>query len=169
MELDLLGYNGFIFLVRWAHFLAGITWIGILYYFNFIQGPFLGGVDEAATKKDVTTKLMPRALWWFRWGAMFTVLAGLILYWDLMQRVGAGVFMTSQGGWSITLGGLMGIIMWFNVWFIIWPKQKIALGLVEADDAAKAAAGRTAMLFSRTNTMLSIPMLYAMVSAQNLF
>jgi uncharacterized membrane protein len=161
--MQLFSYLGFIFLVRWAHFLSGITWIGILYYFNFIQGPFLAQVTEAATKKDVTTKLMPRALWWFRWGAMFTVIAGLIMYFDHWGQVGSGFLQSSQGV-SITIGGILGLIMWFNVWFIIWPNQQKIIAAAEQGKGPTELGGkpRIAFLASRTNTMLSIPMLFFM-------
>ena len=169
MDLDLLSYHGFMFLVRWSHFMAGITWIGILYYFNFIQGPFLAGVDEAATKKDVTTKLLPRALWWFRWGAMFTVLAGLILYFD-MAGGSFDTWVRTQQGVAITIGGIFGIIMWFNVWFIIWPNQKKIIASVEQGKGPTDLGGkpRTAFLASRINTVFSIPMLFFMAASSHM-
>jgi uncharacterized membrane protein len=167
--MSLLSYEGFIFLMRWVHFLAGITWIGILYYFNFVQGPFLAGVQEAATKKDVTTKLLPRALWWFRWGAMITVIVGLILYFDRWHKIGDG-FLSSQPGVSITIGGILGLIMWFNVWFIIWPNQQKIIAAAEAGKGPTELGGkpRVAFLASRTNTMLSIPMLFFMAASGHL-
>jgi uncharacterized membrane protein len=144
-------------IARWGHFLAGITWIGILYYFNFIQVPFLKTASPE-TKAELFKEggLVRNALWWFRWGAMFTLIFGLMLY---MQIAG-------NATWDIRLGALLAIIMWFNVWFIIWPKQKIVVGIVEGASAEeKAAAGRVALLASRTNTLLSIPMLFFMASS----
>ncbi|MBI3992190.1 MAG: hypothetical protein HY342_02870, partial [Candidatus Lambdaproteobacteria bacterium] len=117
--MDILFTNvGYEFILRWIHFMAGITWIGILYYFNFIQGAFMAEV-EAGTKFDVTTKLLPRALWWFRWAAMITFIAGWLIY----INKGAAAY-TGPNGMAITFGGILGTIMWFNVWFIIWPNQK---------------------------------------------
>jgi len=157
---------GWEFLFRFLHFLAGITWVGVLYYFNFIQTPFFGTELGGQAKSAMTRGLVPNALWWFRWGAMLTFLSGWTLI--LMYLTHGGMSLGDGLITRILTGGAMGSIMWFNVWFIIWPAQKKALGIVQVDDAAKAAAGRTAMLFSRTNTMLSIPMLYAMTAAQNL-
>ena len=147
-------------LFRYAHIVFGVAWIGLLYYFNFVQTEYVKEADDGA-KADVMAKLAPRALWWFRWAALFTFLTGLILLWWIssQQRYNLG----------IVLGALMGTIMMLNVWGIIWPNQKKALGIVEADADTKAASARTAMLFSRTNTLLSIPMLFAMVSAQNIY
>ena len=169
--LNLFSELGIMFLIRWGHFLAGITWIGILYYFNFVQGPFLAGVEEAATKKDVTTKLLPRALWWFRWGAMFTVIFGLILYFNMATRSGdIGAFVGTAQGLSITIGGILGIIMWFNVWFIIWPHQQKIMAAVGEGKGPTELGGkpRVAFLASRTNTMLSIPMLFLMAASSHM-
>ena len=139
------------FLTRWAHVLFGVTWIGLLYYFNFIQGAYFAEATADA-KADATQKLAPRALWWFRWGAMGTFLTGLYLLYIL----GAGA---SQ---YIILGALMGIFMFLNVWLIIWPNQKIVIGLSEGD---KVVAGGKALLASRTNTLFSAPMLYGMLAS----
>jgi uncharacterized membrane protein len=168
--MELFSYHGFIFLMRWVHFLAGITWIGLLYYFNFVQGPFLGQVQEAATRKDVTTKLLPRALWWFRWGAMITVLAGLTMYFDFWGQRGGVNWLGSQQGVSITIGGVLGLIMWFNVWFIIWPNQKKIIAAVEAGKGPTELGGkpRVAFLASRANTVLSIPMLFFMGASSHM-
>jgi uncharacterized membrane protein len=116
--------------------------------------------------------IAPAALWWFRWGAMATIVTGLILAWMngyILEAVLLGILDGVPKHFAIGVGMWMGAIMWFNVWFVIWPNQKKALGIVEVDAGAKAAAARTAMLFSRTNTLLSIPMLFAMVSAQNIY
>ena len=158
-------------LFRWGHILVGITWIGLLYYFNFVQIPNMPNIPDEQ-KPAVTKVIAPEALFWFRWGAMSTIITGLIVAWlndYLVDAITIGLVSGAARHTAIGIGMWLGAIMWFNVWFVIWPKQKIALGLVEAEDSAKAPAGRTAMLFSRTNTMLSIPMLYAMVSAQNIF
>ena len=158
------------FAFRWLHVLGGIMWIGILYYFNFVQIPNMAKIDEAQ-RPAITGVIAPAALFWFRWGAMWTIVTGLILAWlngyiadAIMLGISSGVAKESMIG----IGMWLGAIMWFNVWFIIWPNQKIALG-IDGAEGDKPAAGRTAMLFSRTNTMLSLPMLWAMISAQNLF
>ena len=159
------------FFFRWLHVLSGVMWIGILWYFNFVQIPNMPNIP-AEQRPAVTKVIAPAALFWFRWGAMATIVTGLILAWlngYIVDAISLGLASGVAKNTAIGIGMWLGTIMWFNVWFIIWPKQQIALGMVDGDDAAKAAAGRTAMLFSRTNTMLSIPMLYAMVSAQNLF
>ncbi len=159
------------FLFRWLHVLSGVMWIGLLWYFNFVQIPNMPNIP-AEQRPAITKVIAPCALFWFRWGAMSTIVTGLILAWlsgYIADAILIGITSGAVKHTAIGIGMWLGAIMWFNVWFVIWPKQQIALGMVEADDAAKAAAGRTAMLFSRTNTLLSIPMLYAMVSAQNLF
>ena len=140
-------------LFRYAHIVFGVTWIGLLYYFNFVQTEYIKEAEDAG-KADVMAKLAPRALWWFRWAAMFTFLTGLVLLWwvSSQQRYNLG----------ISLGALMGTLMMLNVWLIIWPNQKIVIGLAEGD---KAAAGPKAGLASRTNTLFSLPMLYFMVAS----
>ena len=159
------------FLFRWLHVLGGIMWIGILYYFNFVQIPNMAKIP-AEQRPAITGVIAPAALFWFRWGAMWTIVSGLILA-AMNGYIGDAIMIGLSDGVAkhslIGIGMWLGTIMWFNVWFIIWPAQKIALGIVEAEADAKAKAGRRAMLFSRTNTMLSFPMLYAMISAQNLF
>jgi len=171
--MELFSAAGYEFILRWIHFMSGITWIGLLYYFNFVQAPFMGEA-EAGTKTDITTKLAPRSLWWFRWGAMFTIIAGLLIYFQRMHQMGAGQFFESSYGISITIGGTLGLIMWFNVWFIIWPNQKFIIAATQAaKDAGKAPEGignrpRVAFLASRTNTMLSIPMLFFMAAASHM-
>ncbi|MDP7065058.1 MAG: urate hydroxylase PuuD [Arenicellales bacterium] len=140
-------------LFRYAHIVFGVAWIGLLYYFNFVQTEYVKEADDGA-KADVMAKLAPRALWWFRWAALFTFLTGLILLWwvSSQQRYNLG----------IVLGAFMGTIMMLNVWGIIWPNQKIMIGLAEGD---KTVAGPKAALASRTNTLLSLPMLYFMVAS----
>ena len=148
-------------------------WIGLLYYFNFVQIPNMPNIPDDQ-KPAIGKVIAPAALWWFRWGAMATIVTGLILgyfngYIHDALALGALNDFEVPKNIAIGIGMWLGIIMWFNVWFVIWPNQKKALGIVEADAETKAASARTAMLFSRTNTMLSIPMLFAMVSAQNLY
>ena len=168
LALDKLWWS---FLFRWLHVLSGVMWIGLLWYFNFVQIPNMANIEESQ-RPAITKVIAPSALFWFRWGAMSTIVTGLILaglngY--LIESLGLGIGGGSARITAIGIGMWLGAIMWANVWFVIWPNQKIALGMVEAEAAAKAAAGRTAMLFSRTNTMLSIPMLYSMTAAQNIF
>ena len=163
--------NWWAFLFRWLHVLSGVMWIGLLWYFNFVQIPTMPAIPDDL-KPAIGKHIAPAALFWFRWAAMATIVTGLILaslngY--VLDALAIGLTDGVAKHTAIGIGMWMGIIMWFNVWFIIWPNQKKALGLVEADADAKKAAARTAMLFSRTNTLLSIPMLYAMVSAQNLY
>ena len=165
--------NFYAFIFRWLHVLSGIMWIGLLYYFNFVQIPNMPNIPDDQ-KPAIGKVIAPAALWWFRWGAMATIVTGLILgylngYIHDALALGALNDFEVPKNIAIGIGMWLGIIMWFNVWFVIWPNQKKALGIVEADADTKAASARTAMLFSRTNTMLSIPMLFAMVSAQSLY
>jgi uncharacterized membrane protein len=132
------------FYLRWIHFLAGITWIGILYYFNFVQTPFFAET-EAGVRTGVIQKLVPRALWWFRWGAMFTFLAGILMYLIRIHTIGSESFFVSQYGVTITLGGLIGTIMFLNVWLVIWPNQQIVIAsanqVAQGGQPLRAAAG----------------------------
>ena len=159
-------YNPFwMFVFRWLHVLSGVMWIGLLWYFNFVQIPNMPNIPDDQ-KPAVSKVIAPAALWWFRWGAMATIITGLILGY-INGYLHTAMTLTLMGGGSpnelfIGIGMWLGIIMWFNVWFVIWPNQKKALGIVEADAEVKAASARTAMLFSRTNTMLSIPMLFSL-------
>ena len=158
MEMAIIDY-----LARWGHYLAGITWIGLLYYFNFVQTEYFKEADPAA-RTDAFTGLVPRALWWFRWGAMFTFLTGLIM----LGIRGAGLTV------DITIGAVLGTLMFLNVWLIIWPNQKIVIASnqqVKDGGEALAEAGAAAPkagLASRTNTLFSIPMLYFMGSSAHL-
>lgn len=161
------------FLFRWLHVLSGIMWIGLLYYFNFVQIPNMPNIPDEQ-KPAIGKVIAPAALWWFRWAAMATLVTGLILgytngYIHDAMSLGAMNDFAVPKNIAIGIGMWLGIIMWFNVWFVIWPNQKKALGIVDASADEKAASARTAMLFSRTNTMLSVPMLFAMVSAQNIY
>ncbi len=155
--------------VRWLHVISGVMWIGLLWYFNFVQIPTMPEIPDEQ-KPAIGRHIAPRALFWFRWGAMATIVFGLwlgYLKYDLSDLLTLGHGQGSVGFTLLGIGMWFGIIMWFNVWFVIWPNQKKALGLVEADADAKARAARTAMLFSRTNTLLSIPMLLGMVAGSH--
>ncbi len=145
------------FLDRWLHVISGVMWIGLLWYFNFVQIPTMPKIPDEL-KPGVSKHIAPEALFWFRWGAMATLITGLLL--ALLNGYLLDALALRHG---IGYGMWFAMIMWFNVWFIIWPSQKIALGLVSADAAAKPKAAARAKMFSRINTLLSIPMLYAMV------
>jgi uncharacterized membrane protein len=172
--MSLFSNAGVEFLLRWLHFLAGITWIGLLYYFNFVQGPFFAEAD-GGTKSAATQKLVPRALWWFRWGAMLTFLSGALI---IAKRIGEAPPDVAAWStpWAVTIltGALFGTLMFLNVWLVIWPKQKIVIASAVAAatggqaNPAAAAAGRRAFLASRTNVVLSIPMLFFMGAASHL-
>ena len=163
-SFDQTAFN--MWLLRWFHVLSAIMWIGILYYFNFIQIPNMGNIPDEQ-KPAISKVIAPAALWWFRWGSVATVVTGLIL--AHLNGYLHDVMTLSNGQWPIGGGMWLGLIMFLNVWGVIWPNQKRALGIIEVDADTKAKAARKAMLFSRTNTMLSIPMLVAMTVAQNNF
>lgn len=160
------------FLMRWLHYFFGIIWIGHLYYFNFTQVPFFGETD-ATTKSNAIQKLVPRALWWFRWGAMFTFLTGLVMLGIWGQEVKGEALKTSFGLF-ISVGAILGTLMFLNVWLIIWPSQKVVIESTTNVAQGKAALpnaaakGAAALLASRTNTMFSIPMLFFMGAASHL-
>ena len=156
---------------RYTHVLFGIMWIGLLWYFNFVQIPNMAKIPDEQ-KPAIGKVIAPAALFYFRWAAAFTILSGLILgglngyLHDAMTlSIGSGIPKHT----AIGIGMWLGVIMAFNVWFVIWPNQKRALGMVECDPELKAKSARTAMLFSRTNTLLSLPMLLSMVASQNLY
>ena len=158
-------------IARYTHVVVSIMWIGLLWYFNFVQIPNMTKIPDEQ-KPAIGKVIAPAALFYFRWAAAFTVLSGLILAWlngylhDAMTlSIGSGIPKHT----AIGLGMWLGVIMAFNVWFVIWPNQKRALGMVECDAELKMKSAKTAMLFSRTNTLLSIPMLLTMVAAQNLY
>ena len=158
-------------LFRYFHVVAGIMWIGLLYYFNFVQVPNMSKITDEQ-KPAITKVIAPSALFWFRWAAFVTVITGLIVaylngYAHEAMTLGIG----SGGGkyTAIGIGMWLGLIMAFNVWFIIWPNQKKVLGIVEASAEEKPAAAKKALIASRTNTLLSLPMLLSMVAAQNLY
>ena len=158
-------------LFRYIHVVVAIMWIGLLWYFNFVQIPNMAKIPDEQ-KPAIGKVIAPAALFYFRWAAAFTVLSGLLLalfngyLHDAMTlSIGSGIPKHT----AIGIGMWLGIIMAYNVWFVIWPNQKRALGIVDCDPDLKAKSARTAMLFSRTNTLLSLPMLFTMVAAQNLY
>jgi len=162
VDLAILDSNAPAFLARWIHLLGGVAWIGLLWYFNFVQGEYFK-VADAASKSDVIRKLVPRALWWFRWAALVTFVSGLILL-GIKQLMGYGII----------VGATLGTLMFLNVWLIIWPNQKIVIASAEKvaaggeADPKAAGAGAKAGLASRTNTLFSIPMLFFMASSVHL-
>lgn len=166
-----LDHNWFSFLFRWLHVIAGVMWIGLLWYFNFVQIPSMPKIPDEQ-KPAIGKVIAPTALFWFRWAALATLVTGLIVAAMNGYIVRALTLGMSGDGPSkdiyIGIGMWLGLIMAFNVWNIIWPNQQIALGMVEATADEKKAAARIAMLTSRFNTMFSIPMLYFMVAAQNI-
>lgn len=171
----LLGYPAYeakawwAFFFRWLHVLSGVMWIGLLWYLNFVQIPTVPKIPDEL-KPAIGKHILPAVLFWFRWGAMATIVTGLILAWlngYILNAIKLGIGDGNTQFTAIGIGMWLGAIMWFNVWFVIWPNQKKVMGITQASDDEKKKAARTAMLFSRTNTLLSIPMLYCMVSAQN--
>jgi uncharacterized membrane protein len=174
--MGLLSEPGMVFLLRWLHFLAGVTWIGLLYYFNFVQTPFFATAEPPVRSGMVAGGLLNRALWWFRWGAMITLITGVLYLLYETFRVHGGIreIAATAYGWKIFFGGMLGTLMWANVWFVIWPNQQVVMA--SAAQVAKggaaipdaAARGQRAGFASRTNTMLSIPMLFFMGAAKHL-
>ena len=154
-------HNWWLFAMRWLHVTAGVMWIGLLWYFNFVQTPGMPKIPDEQ-KPAISKVIAPSALFWFRWAAMATIVLGLIL--ALMNGYLVQALILQKTFVAIGLGMWLGIIMWFNVWFIIWPNQKKALGMVTVSPEEKTKAARMAMLTSRFNTMLSLPMLYFMVA-----
>lgn len=165
-----INFNFYSFMV-WIHVLAGITWIGLLYYFNFVQVPALGeaAADEGGPGgAGIAKYVAPRALWWFRWGALVTWISGAVVLWHIgllhhAFTLGLLSETPNPGALWIGVGAWLGTIMLFNVWVLIWPNQKKVLGMVEATADQIAKAKNTALLASRTNTLLSIPMIMSMV------
>ncbi|HVP08205.1 MAG TPA: urate hydroxylase PuuD [Burkholderiales bacterium] len=155
------GHAYWTFFMRWLHILSGVMWIGLLWYFNFVQTPSMPQIPDEQ-KPAVSKVIAPRALFWFRWAAASTVVTGLLLAW--MLGFLAPALSLAPGARAIGFGMWLGLIMAFNVWFIIWPNQKKVLGIVTVDATAKAAAAKMAGMTSRINTMLSIPMLYCMAA-----
>ena len=162
-------------LLRFTHVIVAIMWIGLLWYFNFVQIPNMPNIPDEQ-KPAIGKVIVPAALFWFRWAALATVITGLItlaLYYGHSGAINALILtipnFNDPRALTIGIGMWLALIMAYNVWMVIWPNQKRALGIVEADADTKAKSARTAMLFSRTNTMLSIPMLFSMVIAQNIY
>ncbi len=172
--MALFSGDGWLFLLRWIHFLAGIAWIGMLYYFNFVQTPFFATAEAPVRSGMVAGGLLARALWWFRWGAMITFLSGWLYILHRMGQLGVRGFFDTSYGWAIFFGGMLGSLMWFNVWFVIWPAQQVVMASatqVKGGGQAipeAAARGQRAGFASRTNTLLSIPLLFFMGAASHL-
>jgi uncharacterized membrane protein len=152
------------FFMRWLHVLSGVMWIGLLWYFNFVQTPSMPKIPDEQ-KPAISKVIAPTALFWFRWSALATIVTGLLL--ASMNGYLVQALSLTNGVHAIGIGMWLGLVMAFNVWFIIWPNQKKALGMVQVSAEEKAAAARKAGLTSRLNTLLSIPMLYCMVAQQN--
>ena len=152
------------FFMRWLHVLSGVMWIGLLWYFNFVQTPSMPQIPDEQ-KPAVSKVIAPRALFWFRWAALATIVTGLLVAW-MNGYIGQALALKPPVT-AIGIGMWLGLIMAFNVWFIIWPNQKKALGIVQVSPEEKAKAAKMAGMTSRFNTMLSIPMLYCMVAQQN--
>ncbi|MBA1338166.1 MAG: putative membrane protein [Pelagibacterales bacterium] len=162
----------FSWLFRYLHVLSGVMWIGLLWYFNFVQIPSMPNIPDEQ-KPAIGKVIAPKALFWFRWAALVTIITGLIvsylngyLHQAMTLGIGSGYYGKNT---AIGIGMWLGIIMAYNVWFIIWPNQKKALGMVECSPEEKSSSAKTAMLTSRVNTLLSLPMLLTMVAAQNLY
>ena len=151
---------------RWLHVVAGVMWIGLLYYFNFVQVPALAAAAKDNTGAGITKHVAPRALFWFRWGAVATWVFGAVI---LGQHFLEAFLFMKPAYYPIGVGAWLGTIMFFNVWVLIWPNQKKILGMVQASDEEKAKSRRIAFLASRTNTMLSIPLLFFMTASGGLF
>ena len=154
-------FSWWTFFMLWLHVLSGVMWIGILWYFNFVQTPTMPKIDPAEHRAAITKFIAPEALFWFRYGALSTVVTGLLVAWMFGYLVDALLF--RSGVYGIGVGMWLALIMAFNVWFIIWPNQQTALGMVPCSPEEKAAAAKLAGMTSRINTMLSIPMLFCMV------
>jgi uncharacterized membrane protein len=168
MEWALFNQEGLLFLLRWGHFLFGIVWIGVLWYFNFMQGAFMNEVD-APVKTAVNQKLAPKTLWYFRWGAMGTFLTGWAIISIRASQPGGAELLATAWGVNILTGAIMGSVMWFNVWFVIWPRQKKVMAAANGEKIDNIPAlARRAFLASRTNTLLSVPLLFYMAAASHL-
>ena len=167
-DFDLIFWS---WLFRYIHVVVAIMWIGLLWYFNFVQIPNMQKIPDEQ-KPAIGKVIAPSALFWFRWAALLTIISGLILAYlngYVHQALALGIGSGGGKNTAIGIGMWLGLIMAFNVWFVIWPNQKRALGIVEVDPDTKVKSAKTAMLFSRTNTLLSLPMLLSMVAAQNLY
>ena len=160
-----LDYQYWVFVMLWLHVLSGVMWIGLLWYFNFVQTPTMPTIEPVEHRAAVTKFILPNALFWFRYGALATVITGLIV--ASMEPYGLSALLFTRGAVGIGIGMWLALIMAFNVWFIIWPNQQKVIGLKPASPEEKANAGRMAGMASRINTMLSIPMLFCMVAQEN--
>ncbi len=171
-SLAIFSLDGLLYFLRWMHYFFGVISIGHLYYFNFVQGAFMAETD-APTKSQVLQKLLPRALWWFRWGAMFTMLSGITILSIRGHLQGFELFATGWGA-QILIGVSLGLLMWGNVWFVIWPHQQVVMANAKATaegkpaNPAAATSAAKALLASRTNTLFSIPMLFFMGAGRHL-
>ena len=163
-NINFLDQGWWAFVFRWLHVMVGVMWIGLLWYFNFVQIPSMPKISDEH-KPAISKVIAPEALFWFRYSALLTVLTGLVVAW--LNGYGHDALLLRNGYLAIGLGMWLAIVMAINVWFIIWPNQKRALGIVNVDANVKAKSAKLAMLTSRTNTLLSIPMLYLMVAQQN--
>ena len=158
-------------LFRYFHVISGIMWIGLLWYLNFVQIPSMPKIPDDQ-KPAIGKVIAPAVLFWFRWAALSTIVTGLIVAYlngYVHQALALGIGSCGGKNTAIGIGMWLGLIMGYNVWFVIWPNQKKVLGIVEVTPEEKAKSAKTAMLFSRTNTLLSLPMLLSMVAAQNLY
>ena len=167
-EIDRIFWS---WLFRYIHVVVAIMWIGLLWYFNFVQIPSMPNIPDEQ-KPAIGKVIAPKALFWFRWAALATIITGLIVSYlqgYVHQAMILGIGSGDPKSTAIGIGMWLGIIMAYNVWFVIWPNQKKALGIVDCSPEEKAKSAKTAMLFSRTNTLLSFPMLLSMVAAQNLY
>ena len=167
-DIDALFWS---WLFRYFHVAAGIMWVGLLWYFNFVQIPSMPNIPDDQ-KPAIGKFIAPKALFWFRWAALSTIITGLIVAYlqgYVHQAMIFGIGASDPKSTAIGIGMWLGIIMAFNVWFVIWPNQKKALGMIESTPEDKAKSAKTAMLYSRVNTLLSFPMLLSMVAAQNLY
>jgi uncharacterized membrane protein len=168
--MEIFTQEGFAFLSRWLHYLSGITWIGLLFYFNFVQVPSFA-TFEASSRTEAMTKLVPRALWWFRWGAVFTAVSGIFIL-GFQEQFDSDYFKSTPGT-SMLTGMLFGFTMLGNVWGVIWPNQQIGIASAQSvigggpADPRAADAARRGFLASRTNTLLSIPMLFFMAATSH--
>lgn len=172
MLSTLASHEGGMFLLRWLHLFFGVIWIGLLYYFNFVQGSFFSETD-ASTKSNAIQKLVPRALWWFRWAALWTLVTGVLIVGARWGQMG-GEFLNTSYGLNIITGGLLGLVMAANVWHVIWPNQRVVIqSATQAGSGGQAlpnaaASAAKAALASRHNVLFSIPMLFFMGAASHL-
>jgi uncharacterized membrane protein len=162
--VDLSSHAWWALVLRWLHVLSGVMWIGLLWYFNFVQTPSMPKIPDEH-KPAISKVIAPEALFWFRWSALSTIVTGLIL--ATMNTYLVQALSLQRPFTAVGIGMWLGLVMAFNVWFIIWPNQKKALGMVQVSPEEKAAAAKMAGMTSRLNTLLSIPMLYCMVAQQN--